>query len=236
MKPADPTTSTACRLDNGTVSLATESLQSQWQELNERYFASLLPPVSIVWSRRLTSSIGLFVSRTGPRGRRDRNRAQPHRHREIRLSLPLLERLTARTPYAEQEVRNTLAHEMIHQWQFDVLHRRPDHGPNFLRKMTEMNRDGTLGVTMYHSLQKEVLALARFAWRCRDCGRIYRRQRKTIEPRRHQCGSCRGSLQELKPVVRTEPRRAPQAQPPAPIVVRTVVPTPVRPTQLAFSF
>jgi rRNA maturation endonuclease Nob1 len=68
---------------------------------------------------------------------------------------------------------------------------------DFLRKMTEMNRDGTLAITVYHSLQKEVLALARFSWRCRQCGRVYQRQRRTIEPRRHHCGICRGSLEEM---------------------------------------
>jgi rRNA maturation endonuclease Nob1 len=64
--------------------------------------------------------------------------------------------------------------------------------------MAEMNRSGEVAITTYHSLQQEVLALSQFAWRCRDCGRVYRRQRKTIEPRRHQCGSCRGALQELR--------------------------------------
>jgi uncharacterized protein with PIN domain len=67
--------------------------------------------------------------------------------------------------------------------------------------MTEMNRDGTLAITVYHSLQKEVLALARFSWRCRQCGRVYRRQRRTIEPRRHHCGICRGTLEELSPSI-----------------------------------
>lgn len=180
------------------ATLIGESLQNQWRGLNEHYFAGLLPPIPIVWSRRLTSSVGLFVARNGPRPRHRHGTTPQPGHREIRLSLPLLERLTKRSPDAEQELRNTLAHEMIHQWQFDVLKRRPNHGPDFLRKMTEMNRNGTLAVTIYHSLQKEVFALARFAWRCRDCGRIYRRQRKTIEPRRHHCGSCRGSLQELR--------------------------------------
>ena len=98
---------------------------------------------------------------------------------------------------AEQEIVSTLAHEMIHQWQYDILKRRPNHGLDFLRKMTEMNRDGALAITVYHSLQKEVLALTQFAWRCRQCGRVYRRQRRTIQPRRHHCGICRGSLQEL---------------------------------------
>jgi hypothetical protein len=94
---------------------------------------------------------------------------------------------------------STLAHEMIHQWQYDILKRRPNHGLDFLRKMTEMNRDGALAITLYHSLQKEVLALTQFAWRCRQCGRVYRRQRRSIQPRRHHCGICQGSLEELNP-------------------------------------
>ncbi len=177
------------------IAWSQEGLQARWRDLNARYFAGLLPPITIVWSRRLTSSVGMFASRSGPRAPQPASAG--HCRREIRLSLPLLERLAERTAYAEQELLNTLAHEMIHQWQFDLLKRRPTHGLDFLRKMAEINRTGEIAVTTYHSLQKEVLALSRFAWRCVDCGRIYRRQRKTIEPRRHQCGSCSGTLQEL---------------------------------------
>lgn len=189
-----------------------EQLQEDWRALNERYFAGLLPPITIVWSRRLTSSVGMFVSRGGPRPRGGTDLPPTRARREIRLSEPLMIRLAERTPYAEQELLNTLAHEMIHQWQFDVLKRRPNHGPDFLRKLTEMNRSGLVSITIYHSLQKEVQALARFAWRCTDCGRVYRRQRKSIEPRRHLCGSCRGRLQELPEFHRAAeaaPRTAP---------------------------
>jgi predicted SprT family Zn-dependent metalloprotease len=174
-------------------SFSQDALQEEWRCLNRRYFAGLLPPIAIQWSTRLTSSVGLFVSRGGPRtpsGLSAVNR------REIRLSLPLLERLAQRTPFVEQEVRNTLAHEMIHQWQFDILRRRPNHGPDFLRKMAEMNRSGEVAVTTYHTLRREVLALSRFAWRCQTCGLVYRRQRNTINPRWHQCGRCHGALLE----------------------------------------
>jgi predicted SprT family Zn-dependent metalloprotease len=182
------------------MTLSAEQLQTEWRLLNQRYFDGLLAPIAIAWSHRLTSSVGMFVSRGGPRPRQF-DESNPNRtKREIRLSEPLMARLAERTPYAGQELLNTLAHEMIHQWQFDVLKRRPNHGPDFLRKMTEMNRSGLVSITIYHSLHKEVLALAQFAWRCTDCGRIYRRQRKTIQPRRHLCGTCRGALQEL-PVV-----------------------------------
>jgi len=196
--------------------LSPEELQSRWRNLNARFFDGALPPIAILWSRRLTASVGMFVSRGGPRA--------PHidqagrSRREIRLSLPLLERLAERTPYAEQELLNTLAHEMIHQWQFDVLKRRPNHGLDFMRKMTEMNRSGAVAITTYHSLQTEVLSLSRFAWRCLDCGRVYRRQRNTIKPRRHHCGSCRGALQELPPLsgpARRATGERPAAGPPA---------------------
>lgn len=177
------------------VLLSSEWLQARWQHLNTQYFASLLRPIEIVWSQRLTSSVGMFAYREGPKAFSPLTLT--HSRREIRLSLPLFEQLTARTPYAEQELLNTLAHEMIHQWQFDVLKRRPDHGLDFLRKMAQMNRTGTVAVTTYHTLEKEVMALAKFAWRCQDCGRLYRRHRRTIQPKRHHCGSCRGALQEL---------------------------------------
>ena len=177
--------------------LSTERLQNVWRDLNGQYFGGDLPSIAIVWSRRLTSSVGMFVSRRGPRPRLDRDGLRPPTKREIRLSLPLLQQVVRRSEYGEQEIMSTLAHEMIHQWQYDILKRKPNHGATFLRKMTEMNRDGSLAITLYHSLQKEVLAFTRFAWRCRQCGRVYRRQRRTIQPRRHHCGICRGSLQEL---------------------------------------
>ncbi len=177
-----------------------EQLQTEWRILNERYFDGLLPEISIVWSRRLTSSVGMFVSRGGPRPRQFDASTPNRTKREIRLSEPLMRRLAERTSYAGQELLNTLAHEMIHQWQFDILKRKPNHGSDFVRKMTEMNRSGLVAITIYHSLHKEVQALAQFAWRCTGCGRIYRRQRKTIQPRRHLCGTCRGRLQELPPL------------------------------------
>lgn len=179
------------------MNLPVEQLQAEWRTLNERYFDGLLPEISIAWSRRLTSSVGMFVSRGGPRPRPFDESHQNRTKREIRLSEPLMRRLAEHTPYAEQELLNTLAHEMIHQWQFDILKRKPNHGADFVRKMTEMNRSGLVAITIYHSLHKEVQALAQFAWRCKDCGRIYRRQRKTIQPQRHLCGTCRGALQEL---------------------------------------
>jgi predicted SprT family Zn-dependent metalloprotease len=177
--------------------LNSSQLTEMWNDLNIRYFDGALPPIVLVWSRRLTASVGMFVSRTGPRSSWGDSPMPKPSKREIRLSLPLLTPLLARTPFGKSELVSTLAHEMIHQWQYDILRRRPNHGPDFLRKMREINRDGALAITVYHALKKEVQALSRFAWRCGRCGRIYRRQRRTIQPRRHHCGSCRGALHEV---------------------------------------
>lgn len=163
-------------------------LQCLWTDLNRRWFDGKLPPIEIVWSRRLTASAGLFVSRGGPR--------MPvigGRQRRIRLSAPLLQDSLER---AEREILATVAHEMIHQWQYDILKRRPNHGPDFRRKMEAMNRAG-LGITIRHDLTEAVQRLAKYAWQCLNCGRTYERQRRTISPNRHRCGGCRGKLEEL---------------------------------------
>ena len=177
--------------------LSALQLIDMWHDLNSRYFDGTLPPIALVWSTRLTSSVGMFVSGAGPRSSWGDNATPKSPKREIRLSVPLLTPLLARTPFGTNELVSTVAHEMIHQWQYDILKRRPNHGPDFLRKMREMNRDGALAITVYHALKQEVQALSRFAWRCGRCGRIYRRQRRTIHPPRHHCGSCRGALHEV---------------------------------------
>jgi len=182
-------------ISHRSTALSPGMLEARWQQLNARYFGGALPPIPIRWSERLTSSVGMFTCRGGPRTSYP-NLPSTGR-REIRLSRPLFEQLAARMSHVEQELINTLAHEMIHQWQFDVLKRRPDHGLAFLRKMRQINSSGEVAVTTYHSLEKEVIALSRFAWQCIKCGRLYRRQRKTIQPQRHHCGACRGTLQEL---------------------------------------
>lgn len=215
-------------------------LTSVWADFNSRYFEGALSPIAITWSNRLTASAGMFVSHVGPRAKAEPGVDRTPGRREIRLSAPLLRRAMERSAYGENEVLSTLAHEMIHQWQFDVLRRRPNHGQDFYKKMREMNRGGELAVTICHSLEQEMLEFSQHAWRCQQCGRIYRRQRRTIDLRRHRCGSCRGSLQELRPVTAVPVPARPQALRPhtkrhtsaaEPLSDRRL-----KPQQLSFSF
>lgn len=174
-------------LNSGLLSL--EQLQDLWVNVSNRYFGGRLPAISIEWSSRLTASTGMFVSRVGPR---DRQVPPDFRHgsgRVIRLSARLL------CGQTEEEVVRTLAHEMIHQWQFDIRHSRPSHGHDFHDMMHRMNQDG-LGISVYHGLQETVQLLNRYGWHCTGCGFVYHRQRRTIVPSRHRCGRCGGRLIE----------------------------------------
>lgn len=203
-----------------------ERLQALWCELNARYFRGALPPIEIIWSRRLTSSAGMFVSRGGPRARGGDCADTTDERRLIRLSSPLLQRLSEDAEQAEREILGTLVHEMIHQWQFDVLKRRPNHGPEFSRKMAAMNRDG-LGITVCHRFDEAVRAFAKHAWQCRRCGKVYERQKRTIRPSRHRCGACQGTLREVPPteVIRRTSRlhaRRPSTSSPLPVQLELI--------------
>ena len=173
-----------------TVPLSVEHLQSIWQELNESYFGNRLPAIEIQWSTRLTASAGLFRSRTGPRTSWVAPEERHGKGRVIRLSVPLL------SGQSFEEIRGTLAHEMIHQWQFDVKKWCPSHGREFRRIMALMNTDG-LGISIYHTLGAEAKDSAKFTWRCVRCGHAYHRQRHTLSTTRHRCRLCRGPLQEI---------------------------------------
>ncbi len=178
----------ACPEHSFPLSLGT--VQRLWVELNRIYFQDRLPPIHIQWSTRLTSTAGLFVSQNGPRHRWISPEERHGKGRIIRLSWPIHQKC------ALAEIRSTLAHEMIHQWQFDVKKCLPTHGREFRRLMEVMNRDG-LGITVYHTLNTGGEELAKYAWRCVLCGRSYTRQRKTVSVTHHRCGECHGTLAQV---------------------------------------
>jgi len=155
-----------------------------------RYFENKLPPIIIEWSTRLTASTGMFISQVGPRNQRVSKEERHGAARRIRLSSPLLQ------DQPESEIVRTLAHEMIHQWQYDIKKRYPNHGQDFYEMMARMNQD-RLGITVRHTLDREVEKLSKYLWRCCACGTSYRRQRRTISARRHRCGQCYGRLEEV---------------------------------------
>lgn len=167
-----------------------ETVQAIWQSLSLRFFENRLPLITIEWSTRLTASAGLFMSRVGPRSLWVSSAYRHGAARVIRLSAPLLR------DQPEEELWRTLAHEMIHQWQFDIRKHRPSHGAEFQEMMHRMNMEG-LGITIRHRLETAVNRRNRYAWQCPQCGMAYHRQRRTIIPARHLCGRCQGKLVEI---------------------------------------
>ena len=178
-----------------TAPVSLQDLQRLWSRLSYQYFEGRLPPIRIEWSSRLTASSGMFVSQVGPRSRHVSREERHGSARCIRLSLPLLR------DQPEAEIIRTLAHEMIHQWQYDIKKKCPNHGQDFSQRMIRMNEDG-LGISIRHTLHQEVDRFCKYLWTCVACGMTYRRQRRTISPRRHRCGNCSGTLEEV--LLRTE--------------------------------
>jgi predicted SprT family Zn-dependent metalloprotease len=196
-----------------------------WRDLACRFFENRLPAITIEWSSRLTASAGLFVSQVGPRSRWVSSAYRHGAARVIRLSAPLLR------GEPEAELQGTLAHEMIHQWEFDIRKRRPSHGQTFREMMDRMNEAG-LGITIRHQLNKTVETLNRYAWECVRCGMAYHRQRRTIMPARHLCSRCRGALVEV-PLIQSE--NAPQEILAAPKIAEPCQ-EPLQLQQLCFHF
>lgn len=144
----------------------------------------------------MTSSLGVFVGYRGaslsvPPGEKGRVERCL-----IRLSSPLFQNLSATPLLADTALHETIAHEMIHQWQFQVLHKTPNHGTTFRQLMHQMNAAG-LAVSVYHRYAVHTRRLIRFVWACQACGLQYPRQRKSIDPRHHRCGRCRGMLVQI---------------------------------------
>lgn len=196
-----------------------------WHDLACRFFENRLPAIRIEWSSRLTASTGLFVSQVGPRSRWVSAAYRHGEARVIRLSAPLLR------GQPEEELQGTLAHEMIHQWEFDIRKRRPSHGPTFREMMNRMNEAG-LGITIRHQLNETVNALNRYAWECVRCGMAYHRQRRTIVPSRHLCSRCRGALVEVTLEIAGMPRSGTLVKPNDEEFCHTGLP----PQQLCFGF
>ena len=112
-------------------------------ELNRQYFQNSLfengvPRVSVRWSDgRMRTTAGIYRSKTNFLG---------IKASEIILSKPVLENLP------QKALKSTLCHEMIHAWIDLVLNIEEAHGPNFQKRMAEINSAQTdFHVTVRHS-------------------------------------------------------------------------------------
>jgi SprT protein len=131
-------------------------LELLFHGLNLLHFEGLLAGPRLAWNSRLRRSAGRFV----PGSRRWRSRPL------IEVATYLLEE-----EEALRHVRETMAHEMIHQWLWE--RGRPyGHTDEFHRKLRE------IGVPRYNPVPR--LRPLRWVYRCIECGNeSYARKRLT---------------------------------------------------------
>lgn len=165
-----------------TAQLPLPTLAPLFIQMNSRFFNNEIPSIPVEWSTRMTRSAGIFWWKRYPSQRLECG---------IRLSAPLL----AHRPCTD--ILATLTHEMIHAWiALHVQDLHHGHGPLFRRKLECINRQSpSFRVTRHHRFLAEVQQHMRYRWDCLHCGQVYRRQRRTIDPKRHRCGRCSGRLQ-----------------------------------------
>ncbi len=97
-----------------------ETLRHLHDELNDQFFDGALSPIQFRLSDRMTRRLAeITVERSG----------------EEPLEIALSRRHVERDGW--DEVRQTLLHEMVHQWQVESG-READHGPGFRRKAREV--------------------------------------------------------------------------------------------------
>lgn len=101
-------------------------LKKLYSESNKKYFSGLLPCIKISLNNR-TSTIGFF--------RRPRYFGAAADRTEIQFARGLED-------MPDNAIEDTVLHEMIHAYQYFVLHVNDAHGKSFLLKAAEINRDG----------------------------------------------------------------------------------------------
>lgn len=99
----------------------------------------------------------------------------------------------------ENRLLNVLAHEFCHLATFMIsgVTTNP-HGKEFkswASKCSAVFSCRGVQVTTKHSYEIEF----KYKWGCVKCGMEYQRHSKSIDTQRHRCGSCKGSLEQIRP-------------------------------------
>lgn len=102
----------------------------------------------------------------------------------------------------EHRLLNVVAHEFCHLANFMItgVTKNP-HGKEFqvwAKQCSEAFRNRGINVTTKHSYSIN----SKYVWTCVECSLEYKRHSKSIDPLRHRCGTCKGHLQQTKPLPR----------------------------------
>ncbi|TKA44329.1 hypothetical protein B0A54_05072 [Friedmanniomyces endolithicus] len=153
--------------------------------------------VHFVWSKTLNTTAGRANWRreTTKTRQLDGSITVTHKHH---ASIELAEKVID----DEERLLNVVAHEFCHLANFIVsgIKDQP-HGKQFKEwggLCTRVFGPRGVEVTTKHSYRIEY----KYIWQCSDCGAEFKRHSKSIDPKRHTCGTCRSKLLQIKPVPR----------------------------------
>ena len=152
--------------------------------------------VKLNWSNKLNTTAGRAnwkreTVRGGAAGQAD---VQHRHHASIDISEKVIDN--------EHRLLNVIAHEFCHLANFMIsgITGNP-HGKEFkawASKCSATFSGRGIEVTTKHSYDIDF----KYIWRCSDCMLEYKRHSKSIDPGRHRCGACTGTLQQIKPAPR----------------------------------
>ncbi|KAK3706865.1 hypothetical protein LTR37_012544 [Vermiconidia calcicola] len=152
--------------------------------------------VRFIWSKTLNSTAGRANWRreTTKTRKLDGGTETVHKHH---ASIELAEKVIN----DEDRLLNVIAHEFCHLANFMVSGVK-DQPHEWGRKCTQAFGHRGVEVTTKHSYQIEY----KYIWQCcnEDCGVEFKRHSKSVDPKRHTCGSCRSTLVQIKPVPRKD--------------------------------
>lgn len=154
--------------------------------------------VKLVWSKTLNTTAGRA------NWRRETIRATKADGTEVDVkhkhhaSIELAEKVID----DENRLLNVLAHEFCHLANFMIsgITNNP-HGKEFkvwAGKCSRIFGDKGVNVTTKHTYE----IAFKYVWECLACGFEHKRHSRSIDPQRHRCGSCKGTLKQTKPAPR----------------------------------
>ncbi|CZT53247.1 uncharacterized protein RSE6_14720 [Rhynchosporium secalis] len=157
--------------------------------------------VKIIWSKKLNTTAGranwkretIRSSTSAPTG------TTTYRHH---AAIELAEKVID----DENRLLNVIAHEFCHLANFMVSGVKTNpHGKEFKVWAAKCSRhfgDRGIEVTTKHSYEIDY----KYVWSCTNerCGMLFKRHSKSVDPKRHQCGTCKSKLVQVKPVPRVD--------------------------------
>lgn len=194
------------RFNENKHAIALSFLRELDEEITDGKVSSLAAStggVSIVWSKKLNTTAGRAnwkreAIRTRPLGGTSAPTTTYRHHASIELAEKVID--------DEDRLLNVVAHEFCHLANFMVsgVTNNP-HGKEFKAWASRCSaRFGGRGieVTTKHSYE----IAFKYVWQCTEAGcRLeFKRHSKSIDPKRHSCGLCKGKLVQTRPVPRGE--------------------------------